>query len=554
MDNVRLILLTALCLVALLIWQAWQKDYGTARSPAPAKTDEPAALQQSERSDVPTASPTPGAEGAPAGEVDTPLSDPADLVRVRTDVLEISINKQGAIIEEARLLTYPVTVDAPTEPFILLQNTRQRYFVAQGGFRSSQPAPDHHARYDAEAGTYTLKDDEDQLEVTLKWRSAEGLEVSKVFTFRRATFVVHIRYEINNRGVEPWTGRMYAQLQRNTATDRSGMIYTYTGAAISSPEKRYEKIEHEDMLELPLDRDITGGWAAILQHYFLAALIPDAEIPYHYYSLIPKGGDRYVVGMLGPELNVATGSEAVTGIDLYIGPKLQHVLEALAPGLDLTVDYGVLWFFGKPIFWLLEKLHRLTGNWGWAIVLVTVLVKLLFYHLSAMSYRSMAKMKKLTPRMTALKERYGDDRMAMNQALMEMYKEEKVNPFGGCLPILVQIPVFIALYWVLLESVELRQVGFGYWIKDLSAPDPYFVLPILMGLTMIIQYKLNPTPTDPIQQRIMQTLPVVFCVFFAFFPSGLVLYWLANNVLSIAQQWMINRQYGESPAPAGAKT
>ncbi|MGH8588718.1 MAG: membrane protein insertase YidC, partial [Gammaproteobacteria bacterium] len=226
----------------------------------------------------------------------------------------------------------------------------------------------------------------------------------------------------------------------------------------------------------------------------------------------------------------------------------------LAPGLELTVDYGVLWFFGKPIFWLLEKLHRLTGNWGWAIVLVTVVVKLAFYQLSAMSYRSMAKMKKLTPRMTALRERYGDDKMAMNQALMEMYKEEKVNPFGGCLPILVQIPVFIALYWVLLESVELRQASFGFWIKDLSAPDPYFVLPLLMGVTMVIQYKLNPTPTDPIQQRIMQTLPVVFCVFFAFFPSGLVLYWLANNVLSIAQQWMINRQYGDSPAPAGAQS
>ena len=553
MDNIRLILLTALCLVGLLIWQAWQKDYGTVKAPTIASTQPSPDGPDKERSDVPAA-PTPAATPPGTAQPDAPLSDPAQLIRVRTDALDVVINKQGAVMEQVKLLTYPVTADSPNQPFVLLQNTPGRYFVAQGGFRSNQPAPDHHAPYEAEASEYALREGEDQLEVTLRWRSPEGLQVSKVFTFRRGTFLVHLRYEIKNEGTDAWSGRMYAQLQRNTAEESGGMIYTYTGVAVSSPEKRYEKIDYDDMVELPVDRDITSGWAAILQHYFLAALIPDAKTPYHYYSLVPKDSDRYVVGMLGPEVQVPTGGEAITGIDLYIGPKLQHVLEGLAPGLELTVDYGVLWFFGKPIFWLLEKLHRLTGNWGWAIVLVTVVVKLLFYQLSAMSYRSMAKMKKLTPRMSALRERYGDDKMAMNKALMEMYKEEKVNPFGGCLPILVQIPVFIALYWVLLESVELRQASFGFWLKDLSTPDPYFVLPLLMGVTMVIQYKLNPTPTDPIQQRIMQTLPVVFCVFFAFFPSGLVLYWLANNVLSIAQQWMINRQYGESPAPADARS
>ncbi|MGQ0594786.1 MAG: membrane protein insertase YidC [Gammaproteobacteria bacterium] len=553
MDNFRLILLTALCLVVLLIWQAWQKDYGTVKAPWAASTQPSPESPEKERSDVPAA-PTPAVTPPGTTQPDPSLSDLAQLIRVRTDALDVIINKQGAVMEQVKLLTYPVAADSPNQPFVLLQNTPGRYFVAQGGFRSNQPAPDHHALYAAEASEYVLREGEDQLEVTLRWRSPEGLQVSKVFTFRRGTFVVHLRYEIKNEGTEAWSGRMYSQLQRNTATESGGMIYTYTGVAISSPEKRYEKLEYDDMVELPIDRDITGGWAAILQHYFLAAVIPDAKTPYHYYSLVPKDRDRYVVGMLGPEVQAPTGGEAITGIDLYVGPKLQHVLEGLAPGLELTVDYGVLWFFGKPIFWLLEKLHRLTGNWGWAIVLVTVLVKLLFYQLSAMSYRSMAKMKKLTPRLTALRERYGDDKMAMNQAVMEMYKEEKVNPFGGCLPILVQIPVFIALYWVLLESVELRQASFGFWIKDLSTPDPYFVLPLLMGVTMVIQYKLNPTPTDPIQQRIMQTLPVVFCVFFAFFPSGLVLYWLANNVLSIAQQWMINRQYGDSPAPAGAQS
>lgn len=553
MDNIRLILLTAVCLVGLLIWQAWQKDYGTVKAPWASSTQPSPENPDKERSDVPAA-PTPAATPAGTMQPDAPLSDPAQLIRVRTDVLDVVINKQGAVMEQVKLPTYPVAADSPSQPFVLLQNTPARYFVAQGGFRSNQPAPDHHALYEAEASEYALREGEDQLEVTLRWRSPEGLQVSKVFTFRRGTFLVHLRYEIKNEGTEAWSGRMYAQLQRNTAKDSSGMVYTYTGVAISSSEKRYEKIKYENLVEHPLERDIIGGWAAILQHYFLAAMIPDPKTPYHYYSLVPKESDRYVVGMLGPEVQVPAGGEAFTGIDLYVGPKLQHVLEGLAPGLELTVDYGVLWFFGKPIFWLLEKLHRLTGNWGWAIVLVTVLVKLAFYQLSAMSYRSMAKMKKLTPRMTALRERYGDDKMAMNQALMEMYKEEKVNPFGGCLPILVQIPVFIALYWVLLESVELRQASFGFWIKDLSAPDPYFVLPLLMGVTMMIQYKLNPTPTDPIQQRIMQALPVVFCVFFAFFPSGLVLYWLANNILSIAQQWMINRQYGDSPAPAGARS
>lgn len=553
MDNIRLILLTALCLVVLLIWQAWQKDYRTVKVPSAVSTQPSPDHPDKGRSDVPAA-PTPAAPPPGTTEPDVPLSDPSQLIRVRTDTLDVVINKQGAVMEKAKLLTYPVAADSPNQPFVLLENTRGRYFAAQGGFRSNQRAPDHHTLYEAEASEYALREGEDQLEVTLRWRSPEGLEVSKVFTFRRGTFLVHLRYEIKNEGTEPWSGRMYSQLQRNTATESGGMIYTYTGVAVSSPEKRYEKIEYDDMVEVPIDRDIAGGWAAILQHYFLAALIPDAKTLYHYYSLVPKDSDRYVVGMLGPEVQVPSGGDAVTGIDLYVGPKLQHVLEGLAPGLELTVDYGFLWFFGQPIFWLLEKLHRLTGNWGWAIVLVTVVVKLLFYQLSAMSYRSMAKMKKLTPRMTALRERYGDDKMAMNQALMEMYKEEKVNPFGGCLPILVQIPVFIALYWVLLESVELRQASFGFWIKDLSTPDPYFVLPLLMGVTMVIQYKLNPTPTDPIQQRIMQTLPVVFTVFFAFFPSGLVLYWLANNVLSIAQQWMINRQYGDSPAPAGARS
>ncbi|MGH8591282.1 MAG: membrane protein insertase YidC, partial [Gammaproteobacteria bacterium] len=300
MDNIRLILLTALCLVVLLIWQAWQKDYGTVKGPEIASTQPSLDSPDKRRSDVPAA-PTPDATPPGTTDPDTSLSDPAQLIRVRTDVLDVVINKQGAVMEQVKLLTYPVAADSPNQPFVLLQNSSGRYFVAQGGFRSNQPAPDHHALYEAGASEYALREGEDQLEVTLRWRSPEGLEVSKVFTFRRGTFLVHLRYEIKNEGTEPWSGRMYAQLQRNTAKESGGMIYTYTGVAVSTPEKRYEKIEYEDMVELPLDRDVTSGWAAILQHYFLAALIPDAKTPYHYYSLVPKDSDRYVVGMLGPE-------------------------------------------------------------------------------------------------------------------------------------------------------------------------------------------------------------------------------------------------------------
>ena len=548
MDNVRLLMIAGLCIVSLLIWQAWQRDYGALESPwsRSASTESTA----SKGGDVPTVDNGKETSAAVSDQEVEPGSKEGSYTRVRTDVLDLDINKIGAVIEKAKLLEFPVSVDPPQKPFVLLDRSESLTFMVQGGLRSSDVAPDHHSEYRSDQNAYEMKAGENSLKVEFTWGPAQGLTVRKIYTFERGSYLVNLRYEITNEGSNPWAGRVYAQIQRSQSESRVGFIYTYTGAAISSLEKRYEKIDFDDMQEKPVERDVSNGWAAILQHYFVAALVPDPKETYHYYSKILDDGKRYLIGLYGPEVNVRAGADHTVGMGIYLGPKLQDVLEKIAPGLELTVDYGVLWFIGKPIFWLLEKLHRFIGNWGWAIVFVTVILKVMFFQLSAASYRSMAKMKKLQPRLQALRERHEDDRMKMNQAVMELYKEEKVNPFGGCLPILVQIPVFIALYWVLLESVELRQATFGYWIKDLSAPDPFFVLPVLMGVTMLIQYYLNPTPIDPIQQKVMQLLPIVLTVFFSFFPSGLVLYWLANNVLSIGQQWLINKQYGETAHPA----
>jgi YidC/Oxa1 family membrane protein insertase len=355
--------------------------------------------------------------------------------------------------------------------------------------------------------------------------------------------LVDIEHVLNNRSMSMWSGRQYRQLQRNQAIEagQSKFIYTYMGGVIYSPEEKYEKIKFEDMQKQDLVRTITDGWVAMLQHYFLGALIPDTGSVEHYYTKALDNA-RYVIGMVAPARTIAAGDSDVFSTRLYLGPKLQDEMKLVAPGLELTVDYGLLTVLAQPLFWLLKAIHKVIGNWGWSIVLLTLLIKLAFYKLSETSYRSMANMRKLAPRLQSLKERFGDDRQKLNQAMMELYKTEKINPLGGCLPIVVQIPVFIALYWMLLESVELRQAPFILWIQDMSSPDPFYVLPLLMGATMLIQQKLNPAPMDPIQAKVMMALPIVFTVFFAFFPSGLVLYWVVNNTLSIAQQWVITRR------------
>ncbi len=563
MDNPRLLLFIALCFTGLLLFQAWQRDYGQPAQP-PAAATEPGIEGGKPKAgpDVPTAAPAPKraadvpaapaapepAERAPApapaqaAEAEQALAS-AERIHVRTDVLDAVIDTVGGDLRRVDLLDYPVSHDDPT-PYRLLADEPGQLYVAQSGFAvpgAAGRAPDHTAVFTAAARDYRLAEGQDELRVRLQWQGA-GLRVTKTYVFRRGDYHAELIHEVENTAQEPWQASFYRQLQRvpPSGTD-TRFIYTYTGAAIYTPEERYEKIDFEDMADEPLDRTgVDGGWVAMLEHYFLGAWLPGEKETNAFYSLARNG--RYYIGMKSPLATVAPGETRRFTSRIYAGPKLQDRLEQLAPGLELTVDYGVLTFLSKPLFWVLKVFHSLSGNWGWAIVLVTLLIKLVFYKLSETSYRSMAKMRNVQPRMQALKERYGDDKQKLNQALMDLYKREKINPLGGCLPVLVQIPVFIALYWVLLESVELRQAPFILWIQDLSTRDPYFVLPVLMGISMVAQQKLNPAPLDPLQQKLMMSLPIVFTVFFAFFPAGLVLYWFVNNALSILQQWVITKR------------
>ncbi|HEX22430.1 MAG TPA: membrane protein insertase YidC, partial [Chromatiales bacterium] len=417
---------------------------------------------------------------------------------------------------------------------------------------SDGSAPDHHALYQAEKTEYRLGEGENSVTVRLNWQSEDGVSVVKTLTFHRDSYVIDVDFEVTSAD-KPWRGRAYEQLQRTKVAERgqSTFIYTFMGGVVSSEWDPYEKIQFDDMAGWKPEQSYSkGGWVAMLQHYFFSAWIPDADAPSHFYTKALADG-RYLIGLSGAEQTVNAGETAHFHSRLFVGPKIQSRLEKIAPNLRLSVDYGVLDILAKPVFWLLDHIHTLVGNWGLAIILVTLVIKLLFYKLSQASYRSMAKMRQFAPRMKELKERYGDDRQKLNKAMMDIYKKEKINPLGGCLPMIVQIPVFIALYWVLLESVELRQAPFILWIQDLSTKDPYYVLPVIMGLSMFIQQKLNPPPLDPIQQKIMSFLPLIFTAFFAFFPSGLVLYWVVNNLLSITQQWYITRQI---EAQAASKT
>ena len=543
-DNKRLILLMALGFVLLLIWQAWQQDYGSKPPVATTATETATPAASPQPMDVPTAKP--GAAATTTTPAAAPTADKSalqqgDWVHVKTDVLDLAINTVGGDLRRLNLLTYPIAADKPDQPFPLLNDAPDKLFIAQSGLLAGDKGPDHHAVFTPEQTNYQLAPGANELKVRLNWSGPDGIKISKVYTLRRASYEIKLDYEVHNGSSQEWRGRVYGQFQRVEEANPSYFIYTYTGGVLSSPENKYEKIKFGDMADKDLSREVKGGWAAMLQHYFVGAWIPDAGGSNHYYSKVLEG-PRYVFGVVMPEAIVAPGQTAMLGTRLYAGPKLQDHLQEVAPSLELTVDYGLLTILAQPIFWLLKYIHHVVGNWGWAIVILTLLIKLAFYRLSAASYRSMANMRRMQPRIAALKERYGEDRQKMSQAMMELYKTEKINPLGGCLPVVVQIPVFIALYWVLLESVELRQADFVLWIYDLSSKDPYYVLPLLMGATMLIQQKLSPAPPDPVQAKVMTILPIVFTLFFAFFPAGLVLYWVVNNTLSIAQQWYITRK------------
>ncbi len=540
MDNVRLFLILALAFTGMLLWQAWQEDYGQVGSTPVVATQDTTQDLAGEIPEPPSA----GDLAAPtAGAMPGDAPTGARQIEVVTDTLHLRIDTRGGTIVQARLANYPVSLE-PGAPKFQLLSDRGDLFIAQSGLLSQdgERAPTHQAVFTAGQDRYELAADQDTLVVDLTWNGPDGTQVIKRYRFTRGTHRVELEHLVSNNGSQPWTGGEYRQLQRTEpSSSGNAFMYTYTGGAIYSPEDKYQKYDFSELASGKLNRDVTNGWVAMLQHYFLAAIVPPKGEVMHYEGQA-VGADRYLIRAKSPSVTIQPGESHTFGGTLWLGPKSQDQLASLAPGLDLTVDYGWLAFLAQPMWWVLEWIHDYVGNWGWTIIIFTILIKLAFFKLSETSYRSMANMRKLGPRLQALKDRYGDDKQRMQQAMMEMYKKEKINPLGGCLPMLVQMPFFIALYWVLLESVELRHAPWILWLNDLSTKDPYFVLPLLMGVTMFVQQKLNPAPPDPMQAKIMMALPVVFTAMFAFFPSGLVLYWFVNNLLSIAQQWVITRR------------
>ena len=539
MDNARFVLIVFFFFLSTMLYQQWQADYG----PKPAAIAGQAGVGSAANPDVPVSTGSDASTGSPATQAENLVS--LQRIQVKTDVVRMEIDTEGGDIRLLELLNYPEAKDSPDSP-VQLFTDKDLVFIAQNGFIGDEAsAPNHHSQWQAQASTFTLAEGQNELRVPLSWTSPEGVTVTKTYILNRGSYDVHLEHQVANNSASPWTGRQYVQLQRKDPGDKNKdqMVRTYTGGVLYTPEDKYKKITFKDMAGENLDTKGKDGWIAMIQHYFVAAWIPASGEENGFYTKA-LSDEHFVIGAYSPVLDVPAGSSKAFQSQLFAGPKLQRVLETTAPGLDLTVDYGALTIIAKPIFWLLEQFHKVFNNWGWAIIFVTLTLKALFFRLSAASYRSMANMRKLQPKLAELKERFGGDKQKLNHAMMEMYRKEKVNPLGGCLPILVQIPVFISLYWVLIETVEMRQAPFIGWLTDLSSKDPYFILPLLMGVSMFIQQRLSPPPSDPLQAKIMQFFPVMFTGFFAFFPSGLVLYWVVNNVLSILQQWYINKTIG----------
>lgn len=552
MDNLRIISWAGLLILIWLSIQAWQNMF----QPAPVVANPTAASLPADTESAPTASnglpALPGAVQA----VDQPLisAAPADVpaaarrITVRTGDLVVEIDLKGGDLSSVKLPTYPVHKDKPNVPLQLLNSQPDSFFVIQSGLRAAeqQPEANHLADYTTTATEFVLAEGMDELVVPLKWQSpSPGLSVEKTFRFYRNSFKVDLEYTVYNEGVDPYRAASYVQLQRHYAPPERSMFdvdsYSFFGPVVYNGSK-YEKLKVDDLAEEPFTQSVEKGWLAAIQHHFLAAAVPPAAEIWNYEARFVEG--RFLISAIGPLQTIAPGNSASFSSQLFVGPKIQSDLAAIAPGLDLTVDYGAFALLAQPLFWIIQKIHSVVGNWGLAIIICTLLIKLVFYKLSETSGRSMARMRKMQPRMKALQERHKDDRQALSSAMMELYKKEKVNPAAGCLPMLVQIPFFMAFYWVLLESVEMRQAPFMLWITDLSSRDPYFVLPLLMGAAMFFQQKLNPPPPDPVQAKMMQAMPILMTGMFAFFPAGLVVYWLTNSVLSIAQQWRINKVLG----------
>ena len=536
MDTQRLILFVVFSFSLLMLWENWQKH------------DQPPAT-------VSTTTQTAATSVAPVPTLDqqhaalAPAAVAQGLVNgaravVTTDVVRAEIDANGGDLRSLALTRYQDAVDKK-KTFQLLEQTPGHEYVAQSGLIGAG-LPTHKTLFQLTPGNYTLAQGQNQLQVPLTWTDpSTGVQVTKTYTFHRDSYEIDVGYQIANPGKLAIPVYAYFQLLRDgkAPEGESHFIHTYTGPALYTEQSKFKKVDFKqiDKGEHDYPRYANDGWIGMVQHHFVSAWLPKNGPKREFYTK-PAGDGLYSAGVIMPEGNVQPGASLSFSTPLYAGPQIQKTLTALAPGLDYVVDYGWLTPIAAPIFWTLQKIHQYVGNWGWSIVILTILIKLMFFPLSAKSYKSMAQMRGLAPRLQRLKEQYGDDRQKLHQAMMDLYKTEKINPLGGCLPVVVQIPVFIALYWTLLGSVEMRQAPFVLWIHDLSAPDPYYVLPIIMGITMLIQTRLNPTPPDPIQAKVMMIMPVAFSIFFFFFPAGLVLYWLVNNLISITQQWYITRR------------
>ena len=556
MDYQRIFILLGLAVTAYLIILAWNEDYGKqAQDPAaPETTVAPAtsantdvlpsaAPAQQVANDVVPEAPSTVPQAVP-GQVSNDVS--SSIIKVRTDVLDLDINLLGGDIVRGALPAYPAALETPDIPYLLV-DPRNNY-AAQSGLigRNGTDTGAGRPTFTASQSSYEMGE-ADSLVVDLRMPTENGVSITKRFTLTRGEYLIQVDYFIDNQSDASWQAALFAQLKRDNGepvlVDAPGMgLQPFVGGATYGVDGPYEKLSFDDVADDGYQAQINGGYMALIQHYFLSAWVPKGEVTNGFQARKLSNRNIYLFGYTSPLIEIAADSKGTIGGQLYIGPKDQYRLEEISPGLNLTVDYGFLWWLSQPLFWLLTIMHSWFANWGVAIIMLTVIVKGLLYPLSAASYRSMAKMRKLQPEMVRLKDRYGDDRQQFSQAMMELYKKEGANPVGGCLPILLQMPVFLALYWTLMESVELRHAPFMLWINDLSAMDPYFVLPILMGISMYVTQSLQPEPPDPVQAKVFKFMPIMFTFFFLWFPSGLVLYWFVNNLLSIAQQWYVTKQ------------
>jgi YidC/Oxa1 family membrane protein insertase len=540
MDWQKNILIAAMLAVLFMLAVRWN-TYQEQHAPVMPNTIAEASAQT-----VTKASDIPAPTASSTAPTNTPVAPSTSVIKVATDSLLVNINPVGGDIVRVALPRHLVDIKNPDSPFVLIDNSADHLYSAQSGLVGANATDTAQGRptFSVEKTEFTLENGKDTLTVDLVLQQ-DQVKITKRFTFTRGEYLIGVEYIIDNQSANKWSGQLFGRIVRdskNFAKTNGMMMSNYLGGAITTQQENYKKVKFDDLKKAPFETTEQGGWVSLVQHYFISAWIPDANTS-NTFKLNQLGtNDVFIFGFTGSTLEVAPNTQGSIKAHFYAGPKDTEALAKVSPHLELTVDYGFLWMVGEPLFWLLKKIHLLIGNWGLAIIGLTLCVKAVFFHLSAASYRSMAKMRKLAPKMAEMKERFGDDRQKMSQEMMKLYKDEKVNPLGGCLPMLIQMPVFLALYWVLMESVELRHAPFYLWINDLAAQDPYYVLPLIYGVTMWFMQKLNPQPTDPMQARVMQLLPLVFTFMFLWFPAGLVLYWVTNNTLTIIQQYIITKQ------------